>query len=118
MTKYTVELTDAALSAIADQARYIAVGAESPSNAERWLQRIWDAVDSLDQWPRRAGKAEENDYVEYEVRQLIIGSHLLLFTVDDDRRKVWIIGLRHGHRLPRPGDLPADQDSLSGDAEN
>ncbi|MCD4748091.1 MAG: type II toxin-antitoxin system RelE/ParE family toxin [Thermoanaerobaculales bacterium] len=108
MTKYTVELTDAALAAIAAQARYIAVEAKAPLNAKRWLEQVWDAVDSLERWPRRTAKAEEDAYLAYEVRQLIVGSHLLLFTVDDDRRTVWVVGLRHGHRLPRSGDLPVE----------
>ncbi len=108
MSNYAVELTDAALAAITAQAHCIAVEAHAPLNAERWLGRIWDAVVSLEQQPRRAAKAEEDAYVEYEVRRLVIDSHLLLFTIDDDRRKVWIIGLRHGHRLPRPGELPPD----------
>lgn len=115
MTRYAVELTDAALAAITAQTRYIAVEAQSPTNAERWLDQVWDAVDSLDQSPHRAVRAEEDAYVKYEVRQLVVGSHLLLFTVDDDQRKVWIIGLRHGHRLPRPGELPLDSDSLHND---
>ena len=112
MTRYSVELTDAALASITDQARYIAVEAQAPENARRWLERVWDAVDSLERWPRRAVKAEENAYVGYEVRQFLVGSHLLLFTVDDDHRKVRIIGFRHGHRLPRPGELPPDPASL------
>ncbi len=112
MTSFSVELTDAAMAAIATQAQYIATEDQAPLNAERWLARIWDAVDSLEQSPRRAAKAEEDAYVEYEVRRLVIDSHLLLYTIDDDRRKVWIIGLRHGHRLPRPGDLPTDPNSL------
>ena len=112
MTHYAVELTDAALAAITAQARYIAVEAQAPLNAERWLGRICDAVVSLEQFPQRAAKAEEDAYVKYKVRRLVIDSHLLLFTIDDDRRKVWIIGLRHGHRLPQPGALPADQTSL------
>lgn len=69
-------------------------------------------MDSLEQWPRRAALAEESAYVEYEVRQFVVGRHLLLFTIDDDRRKVWVIGLLHGHRLPRPSELPADPSAL------
>ena len=111
MTNYAVELADAALAAITAQAHYIAVESQAPLNAERWLGRIWDAVDSLEQFPQRAAKAEEDAYAKYEVRRLVIDNHLLLFTIDDDRRKVWIIGLRHGHRLPLPGELPADQTS-------
>lgn len=109
MTRYAVELTEAALAAITANARYIAVEGQAPVNAQRWLERIWDAVDSLAQSPRRAAKAEENAYVGYEVRQLAIDSRLLLFAVDGRRSKVWIIGLRHAHRLPRPGDLPRGQ---------
>lgn len=106
MTRYAVELADAALAAIQSQARHIAVDGQAPLNAQRWLQRVWDAIDSLEQWPRRAPKAEEDALVDFEVRELVVGSHLLLFTVDDERRTVWIVGLRHGHRLPRRGDLP------------
>jgi plasmid stabilization system protein ParE len=108
MSTYTVELTETALSAISEQARYIAIEAQAPLNAQRWLESIWDAVDSLEQFPRRGALAQEDEYLEYEVRKLVVGSHLLLFTVDDDRRTVWIVGLRHGHRLPLPEELPED----------
>lgn len=112
MTRYAVEFTEAAFAAIAAEARYIAVEAHAPLNAQRWLERIWDAVDSLEQWPRRAALAEESAYVEHEVRQLVVGKHLLLFTIDDDGRKVWVIGLRHGRRLPRRSELPPDPRAL------
>ena len=87
--RYAVELTEAAQAAIAAEARYIAVDGNAPLNAKRWLERIWDAVDSLERWPERAGVAEEDAYLEYEVRQLVVGRHLLLFTIDSDRRTVW-----------------------------
>ncbi len=115
MTKYVVELTDTASAAIIAQARYVAVEAQAPMNAQHWLEKVWDAVESLEQRPRRAAKAVEDAYLVYEVRQLVVGSHLLLFTVDDEHGKVWIVGLRHGHRLPRPGDLPPDDTAFEDD---
>ena len=118
MTRYAVELTDAALAAITEHARRIAIEGRSPENAKRWLERVWDAVDSLERLPRRAARAQEDDYVTYEVRQLVVDSHLLLFTLDDEKRTVWILGLRHGHRRPRPQDLPADLDALRGSDES
>ena len=111
MNRYSVELTDAALSAISAHARYIAEEAQAPLNAQRWLERIWDAVDSLEHWPMRASLAEESSYVGVEVRQLIIGKHLLLFTVDEPRRTIWIVGCRHGHRRPRPDEIPPGADA-------
>ena len=115
MNEYVVEITGTAFVAIRNQARHIAIECQSPENAKRWLERVWDAVDSLEQFPRRAAKAQEDEFVSYEVRQLVVGSHLILFTIDDDHRKVWIVGLRHGHRLPRPQDLP--QNPASPDEE-
>ena len=44
MTSYAVELTDAALAAISEDARYIATEGRSPESAKRWLERMWDAL--------------------------------------------------------------------------
>ena len=76
------------------------------------LEKVWETIDSLEGNPRRGAKAEEDSYVEYEVRQLVVGGILLLFTVDDERKTVWVMGLRHGHRLVRPDDLPSDLSAL------
>jgi len=118
VNRFTVEVTDSALSAIAEQARYIAVDAQAPLNARRWLERIRDAVDSLERWPLRAALAEESALLDFEVRQLVVGKHLLLFTVDAHRSTIMVIGLRHGHRLPRPGDLLPDDDAPAGGEED
>jgi len=105
MTKYAVELTDTALAAIAEQALYIADDAQAPVNARRWLQSVRETVVSLARFPRRCRVAEEDSFVDYEVRQVVVCSHLLLFTINDDRCTVVIVGLRHGHRRPRPDGL-------------
>ncbi|MHC4409894.1 MAG: type II toxin-antitoxin system RelE/ParE family toxin, partial [Planctomycetota bacterium] len=110
MSRYTVEVTETAMAAIAAQASYIAIEARAPGNAQKWLGQVWDAIDSLDLLPHRARRAEEDEYVAYEVRQLVVGSHLLLFRIDEDRKSVFVVGLRHGHRLPRPGELPTEPD--------
>lgn len=103
---YRVEVTDQAYVAIRQYTRYIAVECESPLNAARWLEKVWDAVDSLERWPRRCPLAPEDQFRPYEIRMRIVGDHLLLFTVDNDAKAVWVIGFRHGHRLPRSGELP------------
>lgn len=118
MNRFAVELTETALAAITAQAHYLALEAQAPQVAQRWLERIWDAVASLEQWPRKTALAEEDAYVEYEVRQLVVGRHLLLFTVDEARRRIWIIGLRHGYRLPRPGELPQNPAARGSERED
>ncbi len=58
MSRYAVEVTDTAMAAIAAQASYIAVDAQAPANARRWLEQVWNAIDSLDLLPHRAPRAE------------------------------------------------------------
>src|SRR5687767_11778434 len=103
---YRVHVTDAAMDAIRAHARYIAVDCSSPLNAQKWLEHVWDAVEGLEFMPRRHNLAPENAYKTYEVRRVLVGDCLLLFTVDDAAKKTWVIGFRHGSRLPRPDDLP------------
>jgi len=41
----------------------------------------------------------------YEIRRLLIGDYILLYTIVEETRTVWVIGFRHGSRLPRPDNL-------------
>lgn len=91
--------------------RYIAIEKQEPLNALRWLQDTFDAVRKLRSFPNRYALAEENEDVDYEVRKLPVGSPVLLFTVDDDRRTVWVIAFRGEGQLPRSGNLPGSRPS-------
>jgi toxin ParE1/3/4 len=103
---YRVLITPPARAKILEQARYIAVDCQAPHNGQRWLERVFDAAETLATFPRRCGLAPENDLRDYEVRRLLIGDYFLLFTIVDKDRTVWVIGFRHGSQLPRPKELP------------
>ena len=104
--KYTVEISNAALKLITAQARYIAVDCHAPLNASRWLEQVFDTIDGLEDFPSRHNLAPENKYKPYEVRRVLVGKYLILFTIDEVTATVSVIGFRHGSRLPRPDDLP------------
>lgn len=104
--KYTVEITETAETLILEQARYIACEKQEPGNAQRWLEGVWDALEALELLPRRCALATENAFVPYEVRTYPIGSHSLLFTIDDASQKLTIIGFRNQRALPNPDSLP------------
>ena len=103
---YSVEITDHALEGVREIVRYIAVDQAAPLNAQGWLDGLWDAVESLEQSPRRCAYAEEDRFRPFEIRKLLHGSHLILFTIDDEKGVVFVLGVRHGMRMPRPQDLP------------
>ena len=106
---YAIGVTIAAREAIRAQARYIAVESKSPKAAARWLRQVWDVIDGLAELPARYTLAPESAFKTYEVRRALAGKYLVLFTINEEDRKVWVLGVRHGHRLPRPDDLPDTQ---------
>ncbi|MGF1632247.1 MAG: hypothetical protein ACFCVE_00195 [Phycisphaerae bacterium] len=76
---------------------------------------MYEAIDTLDFLPRRCNLAEEDAHRPYEVRRLILGRHLILFTIDDATGTVYILGLRHGARLTRPDPLPGSLADIQSD---
>ena len=105
---YRVIVTDTAFESIRAQAHYIAVEQQAPEAAVRWLERVFDASDTLSKMPRRCARAPEDAYRPYEIRWLGVGAFMLLFTVVEETKTVWVIAARHGRRLPRPEELPEE----------
>lgn len=103
---YRVLITPSARAAMLEQARYIAVDCQAPENAAHWLERVFDAAETLAELPGRCMVAPEDAFRDYEIRRLLIGSYLMLFTIVEEEKTVWVIGFRHGRRLPRPEELP------------
>jgi len=103
---YRVRITPGAEAAILEQARYIATEANAPINAARWLQRVYDAAETLEQWPRRCPLAEEDAFRPFEIRKYSVDGFLLLFTIIEQTQTVWIITARHGRQLPQHKAVP------------
>lgn len=106
--RYNVVVTDDAEAAIRREAEFIVEDSGFASRAVDWLLRAYALIDTLEESPRGCALAIENEFRPYEIRKLIHGRHQILFTIDDESRTVYVIGCRHGMRLPRPDDLPDD----------
>ena len=50
---YVVEVGDSELQSIREYARFIAIERKAPLNTQRWLERLWDAIDGLEALPSR-----------------------------------------------------------------
>jgi len=103
---YRVILTPTAREKIFQQARYLAVEQQAAGTATRWLKRVLTARETLATMPRRCALAPESIYRPYEIRWLGIGDFMLLFTIHEDSKAVWILTARSGRQQPTPQDLP------------
>lgn len=79
-------------------AAYLRRRVHASQAAARWFAGIVEAINSLEQFPRRCPLAPENDYFEEEIRQLLYGRrdnvYRILFTIQDDT--VHVLHVRHG----------------------
>lgn len=108
MTRYFVFVGPAAAERIDQYAQYIAQQSGSAEVARRWVRQVYDAMATLETFPRRFELAEENAHRDYEIRRLILGNYLALYTIDDARGTVSIVGFRHASRLPQVDELPKE----------
>jgi plasmid stabilization system protein ParE len=113
--RFSVCNTFTAEHAMLDQVDYILQQTQSMRPADEWLDTTRQAISTLVFLPRRFPLAEEDAFRPYEIRRLIHGSHLVLFTIDDEADTVYVIGLRHGSRLPRADGLHETLDDVRRD---
>jgi len=97
---------------IREQALWIAREQAGTQAAAAWLKRIDASIAGLETMPRRYPVAREDEWCDYEVRRMTIGLFVLLFTIRDAKKQVWIVHARHGRQLTRPHDLPPDAESI------
>ena len=73
---------------------------DAPLEAVRWQDELQGKLDSLLFMPERFALAAESEVAPCAVRQLFLGKYRILYTVRE--QKVFILAVRHGHRLPMP----------------
>ncbi len=100
--KYRVEITPSAEADIDEAYRYIRN--DSPENAAKWRQGLYQIAENLTLFPEGCSYALENEALDFEVRQKLYGNYRVLLTIDDDR--VIVLNVRHAARLPmKAGDI-------------
>ncbi len=90
---YRVDVSAAVERAMLEYARFIAQDGASPLNAERWLAGAWQALESLQTFPRRWPRLAV--HLPEELRRMVFGEHIVVFQIDDASRVINVIAWRH-----------------------
>ena len=77
--RYTVIATLEAQAGIRESFKYIYERA--PLNAARWLQGVWDKINTLERLPERCPRAREAEHLKRNLRQLLYKSHRIVFSI-------------------------------------
>ncbi|TWT87245.1 Plasmid stabilization system protein [Pseudobythopirellula maris] len=105
---YWVEVTPEAQEEIDRYVLYLINEQQAPETALRMLHRIEAEIASLVTFPHAGFRPPEDGHRDYLIRCRLVDHSLVLYHVDDDAKKVFVIGFRHGARLPHPEQLPKD----------
>jgi len=107
--KYKVIIQPPALADIEGAYRYI--HERAPTRAPDWLDKLYEAMESLEELPKPCSLAPESNEVGQDIRQMLYGKrggvYRVLFVVLDDQ--VRILHVRHAAReflKPDEIDLP------------
>ncbi len=73
---------------------YIAL--QSPANAAKVIDRLWDAMQGLKALPHRYGVVSARRQPKRAVRRMTVAPYLVYYRVDDAARVVRILTVRHG----------------------
>jgi plasmid stabilization system protein ParE len=92
--RHKVIVTPEAQAGILESFRFL--HEDSPQNASHWLIDLYSKIDTLEHFPERCSYARESEFVDEDLRQLVFGSHRIVFSVDPATTTVYVLHVRHG----------------------
>lgn len=96
--KFEVELAEKADRDLRNIFFYIAVHLSAPENAERQINRLWDAILSLDELPERYRRYEDEPWYSRGMRVLPIDNFVILYIPYLEEKVVRIVTVMYGGR--------------------
>jgi len=106
---YLVHYNSDIASLIDAQVKYLEQQRASTPIITNWLLELYDRIASLREHPKRfVVDTQRSEAISYEVRRFNHGEYGVFYRVDDEQAVVEILDFRHGRRLPRDKQEPAD----------
>lgn len=96
--KFEVELTERADRDLRNIFLYIAVDLGAPENAERQINRLWDAILSLDELPERYRCYEDEPWRSRGMRFFSIDNFVILYIPYLKKKVVRIVTIMYDGR--------------------
>ena len=89
------------LSYFVDYTEFSAVSLQAPGTAMKMLDTLEKEIASLAQFPNRVPLTEEEPWHSQGIHKLPAKNYLIYFWVDEEAKKVQIIGIIYGRRDQR-----------------
>lgn len=96
--KFEVELSEKADEDLRNIFLYIAIDLGVPETAEKQIERLWNAMRSLDELPERYRRYEEEPWHSRGMRVLPVDNYVVLYIPDLEEKMVRIVRVMYSGR--------------------
>ena len=96
--EYNIQLTDEFLNEINDICSYISNKLKAPDASNRLREKVMYNVLFLEKSPKMFAKIEKLDRVKREYRRIVVNNYVILYTIDDKNKKIYISHIYYGGR--------------------
>lgn len=96
--KYEVSLTEGAKADLREIFKYIAFALQSPQNAAGQLDRLEEAILSLDEMPERYPIYDKKSWNDRNLRIMPVDNYLVFYIPQNDRKTVRVLRIMYGGR--------------------
>ncbi|MCL2696288.1 MAG: type II toxin-antitoxin system RelE/ParE family toxin [Clostridiales bacterium] len=98
MDKYRIELAEAAKRDLREMHAYITDNLSEPILADKLLDKIETEILTLQQMPKRYALERDNQLKQRSLRKLIVENYLVIYTVHDNVKAVYIARILYNRR--------------------
>lgn len=95
LNKYRVQISPKAIRELERIYEYIAAEKLAPENAKGQVNRIKNAILSLNIFPQSHQERNEGRYAGKGYRQLLIDNYVAIFRIDDITKKVIVVTIQY-----------------------
>lgn len=94
MDNYQILYTETAIRDMEEKLDYISLNLHDPSLAVTWYQRLRSSIqDQLSSFPKKYSLYSAAPWREKGVRQLLLRNDIVLYSVDESKKEVYILGV-------------------------
>lgn len=95
---YSIKLTDEFLEEFEDICNYISIILKARDATIRLREKVIYNILLLEKSPKMFQEIEKLDKLEREYRRMVINNYIILYTIDDIYKKVYISHIYYGGR--------------------
>ena len=98
MIPYKVYISDAAYKDINDTVTYIANELLEPNIANKLMDTLLDAINSLSEIPHRHMLVDRADVCDYPIRMFSVENYIIFYLINENEKSVDIARVLYGRR--------------------